>query len=219
MAVERIGDSLREESGIEREVVQSAGVALLIVGFDPLKNGDNITDPLIWTITELQDKPETQKRAGDTSIPSETRKQNETRTQNILGALAEFCDEGCVGGLSRHLFFAPGSYKDEAISINGNLVDIGVLVYDGPLDVFFNPQNCEEVSGNGWQKRSVIEQGENIRSVLRLALEEDKKEGLTRKALETYYANSGIQIVPEGFSIRNYYQARESRKDLTLKKG
>src|SRR6266540_3769447 len=77
----------------ETELRQSIGVALLIVGLDPKKNGDNLTDPLLWTITELQAKAQTEKRAGEISIPAETKKRGEGRMENILGALAEFSDE------------------------------------------------------------------------------------------------------------------------------
>src|ERR1039457_2255125 len=99
MAMERLGPPASPGTAPavpvaqEGEVRQSIGVALLIVGVDAHRNGDNATDPLIWTIVELEAKPETDKVPGEISVPAETIKIGEGRNANILGALAEFCDD------------------------------------------------------------------------------------------------------------------------------
>jgi hypothetical protein len=102
----------RLDSGIcvpEVEMTKSAGIALLVVGLDPKRTDVNQSDPLIWTIREFQDKPSSQKRAGELSIPAETRKTGEDRFSNLLGGLAEFCDDDALRYVREHLFFSRGS--------------------------------------------------------------------------------------------------------------
>lgn len=201
----------------ETEAGQSIGTALLIVGVDPKRNGDNAADPLIWTIMELQAKAETEKHRGEISIPAETKKLGEHRVANILGALAEFCDDSSIPELRDHLFLADGSYREKGIIINGHPVDLAVLVYNGPLDISLTPESASEVSGNGWVNRNRIRSMEGIRSVLTQAVELDMTEGLTRRALEAYYSGSGMTGVfsPE-FSMRTFYERREALRDVPI---
>ncbi|MCL5435347.1 MAG: hypothetical protein M1405_03085 [Patescibacteria group bacterium] len=201
----------------EAETRQSIGVALLIVAIDPRRNGDNTTDPLIWTLTELQAKAETEKTPGEISIPAETKKVGEYRVANILGALAEFCDDNAIPHLADHLFLADGFYREKGIIINSNPVDLAVLVYNGPLDISLAPQSSTEVIGNGWINRSRIRRMDGVRSVLTQAVEIDALEGLTSRALEAYYTESGMtKIFSPGFSMRSFYEKREILPDVSI---
>jgi len=201
----------------ETEVRPSIGVALLIVGIDPRRNGDNITDPLIWTITELQAKPETEKRPGEISIPAETKKEGEDRVANILGALAEFCDNNAIPNLADNLFMVDGLYREKGIIIKNNPVDLAVLIYNGSLNIALTPESATEVKANGWVNRSKIREMDGVRSVLSQAVELDALEGITGRAIEAYYGNSGMtQIFSHGFSMRNFYAERETFPDVPI---
>jgi len=201
----------------EAEARQSIGVALLIVGIDPRRNGDNTTDPLIWTIRELQRKPETEKSPGEISIPAETKKIGEDRVANILGALAEFCDDNTIPHLADHLFSTDGSYRERGIIINGNPVDLAVLIYNGPLDISLTPESADEVSGNGWINRSKIRRMDGVRSVLAQAVGLDTVEELTGRALERYYSESGMtRLFSPGFSMKDFFEKREVLQDVSI---
>lgn len=205
---------------IERESARSAGIALLIVGVGKAKNGDNQTDPLYWTVRELEDKPSTSKYAGDISIPAETRKIGETRASNVLGALAEFCDDGVLACAREHLFLIDGVFKEKGIWVNGNPVDISVLIYDGDVTLDFIPHDNAEVNPNGWLHRSEILEKDRVRTVLFQAISVDVNEGLSLRALETYYNNPQLlkPVFPADFnSMEDFYRERELLMDVPLR--
>ena len=207
--------------GPEAPNVRSAGIALLIVGVDPLRNGDNRNNPFFWTIQELEEKPETDKRRGDISIPAETRKIGETREKNLLGAFAEFCDDQSLPYLREHLFMAEGVFRQRGININGNLVDVSALIYDGSLDHPLNPLNRTEVAPNKWLTRPQIKSEIRVRSVLTQALDIDEREGLTVRMIDLYNQNRGIlkPVFPQDFTtLEEFYRTREILTDIPLKK-
>ncbi len=222
MALERLGSVTVSDvkpailAPQEGEVRQSIGVALLIVGLDSHRNGDNATDPLMWTIVELQVKLETDKKPGEVSIPAETIKVGESRDANVLGALAEFCDDSAIPNLEANLFSTDGFYRENGIIIKGNPVDLAVLIYDGPLDIHFAPESLTEVSGNGWIKRSIILGMDNVRPVLSKAVKVDQEEGLVSRALDSYYAGSAKRVIPPGFSMTEFYSRREILPDVRI---
>jgi hypothetical protein len=225
MAMERLGSGIitaldSQPKAQELERVRSAGIALLIVGFNPRLNGDNARDPLIWTIVEREGKTDTGKRAGDISVPAETRKIGEDRSSNVLGALAEFCDDGSFPYVRRHLLLAPGVFNERGIKVGSIEVDMSVLVYDGSLDYSFTPLNSSEVSPNGWLNRSQIERMQGVRSVLGQAIAIDRAEGLSAQALEAYYINRSLlkPAFPINFrSMGDFYRRREMFEDVPLK--
>src|ERR1035437_6844688 len=157
----------------EVERVRSAGIALLTVGLDPRRNGENQRNPLIWTIKELQDKPVTQKRAGELSIPAETRKTGEDRFSNLLGAMAEFCNDAALPYVREHLFLVKDLFKERCLTINGNLVDLTVLIYNGELGYPLTPLHVSEVGSNGWAHKSAIQNADGVRTILSQALDVD----------------------------------------------
>lgn len=203
----------------EGEVRDSIGVALLIVGIDPQKNGEDATNPLLWTIRELLGKSETDRIVGELSIPAETKKAGEARLANILGALAEFGDDQHLEYLRTHLFLIDDAYTEKSIFIHNNPADLAVLVYDGSLDIPFNPVCAEEVSPNGWMNRSMIRRAKGIRSALKEAIELDIARGISARAIETYYnfPERRTQIFPPDISsIKDFYIQRELLPDIHI---
>lgn len=203
----------------ETEVRSSIGVALLIVGLDPHRNDDDITNPLIWTIRELRGKPETDKIVGELSIPAETKKAGESRLENILGALAEFGNDESLAYLREHLFLMSDAHIDGGILIHDNPVDMSVLIYDGFLENIFIPLSSDEVGPNGWLRRSEIQNMAGVRSVMRQAVELDRASGLSARAIEEYYLfpEKRISIFPKDFvSIRNFDAQRELSPDVAI---
>jgi hypothetical protein len=198
--------------GIKRTELErppSVGILALIVGLDPKRNGDNVSDPLIWTITELQGKPETEKHAGQISVPAETRTLWENRRSNVLGVLAEFTDDATLPTVAGHLYEVESTYRDGRMA---------VFVYDGPLNIPFQPTCSKEVSPWGWQRRSQLQQQGELRGVLRQALDLDQGEGFIMQALEDFYANRGIRpvIPPQLQSIEDFIARRETSPDVPI---
>lgn len=203
----------------ELERRPSVGVLALIVGLDPKRNGDNVSDPLIWAITELQGKTATEKRPGQTSVPAETRTIGENRRSNVLGVVGEFTDDKTLPVVAEHLHEVESSYKEGRIVIGlGDVVDMAVFVYDGPIDIPFQPTCREEVSPIGWVKRGSLRESDGLRSVLRQALDLDQREGFVRQALEDFYANRGRRLVipPQLFSIEDFIARREASPDVPI---
>ena len=206
---------------LTKEQPQTLGVVVLIVGLDPKRNGENGTDPLIWTITELRDKPETDRVAMQTSVPAETRKDGEDPESNVLGALAEFCnDEAFSAYVKQHLFKIPGKwYREKGITVGPHPADVAVVIYDGTLDFPFKPteSNLHEVKPNGWKKKSELKADQGLRSVVKQAIELDDKEQLVKSALNAYFMNPQARelVFPqEVTSIESFSSTRETGRDV-----
>ena len=202
----------------ELERQPSVGVLALIVGLDPERDGDNVSDPLIWTLTELQGKPETGKRAGQTSVPAETRTLWENRRSNVLGALAEFTNDRTLPTVARHLYEVESTYRDGRIAIGQSAADLAVFIYDGPLNIPFQPVCSSEVSPIGWVRRSQLRQHEALRGVLSQALDMDQRESVIRQALEDFYAGRGKKrVIPEQLvSMDDFIARRETSPDVPI---
>ena len=203
-----------------RENPDSAGVAVLIVGLDPRRDGDNALDPLIWTITELKSKVETDKLAGQLSIPAETRKNGESAEDNVIGALAEFCNDTIFSSyVKNHLVKVDGKWRREkGITVGTGPADVAVVIYDGALDFPFKPTNADEVSPNGWMKKSeLVAVYPNLRDLLKETLELDSMENLIRDALEDYESNPEKRksVFPDDLvSIEKFNSEREFGVDM-----
>jgi hypothetical protein len=204
-------------TGPEAERRQSIGVAVLLVAIDPARNGDNISDPSIWTITELVDKPDTERSAGEISILAETRKEGEIEGDTVLAAMAEAFSDKDMPVVSGHLRLIDSHYRQRVIEINGHSADLVPVVFDGPILYFPTPAAFEEVRPRGWVKRSVLEKTGNLRLGLRRVLEYDASEGMIRSAMEAYYRGEGRQVFPPKFSIDLFYRTREVRRDVNLR--
>ncbi len=195
---------------------QNIGVALMIIADDP--RSDNGQGPLIWTIKEMNSKEETEKRAGQISIPAETRKLGESDANNIRGALAEFCDDSLLES-SSNITITDGSLYRDALSLNGHFVaDLLVVVFDGSIDIPISPANRDEVEPNGWMHLEEISGAENVRPFLRQFVESGHAGIVTQDVLRLIRANPQrrISLIPQGFSINAFYLRREEMKDISL---
>jgi hypothetical protein len=219
VGLEAVHEQNAEAGRTELEGQPSIGVLALIVGLDPERNGDNASDPLIWVITELQGKPETQKRAGQISAPAETKTLWENRRSNVLGVLAEFTNDATLAVTTSHLYEVESTYRDGRIAIGqSNVADLAVFVYDGPLSIPFQPVCRQEVSPIGWVKVSQLRQFDGLRDVLRQALDLDQREGIIRQTLEDFYAGRGKKrVIPAQLaSIEEFIAGRETSPDVPI---
>jgi len=202
-----------------REKSTSVAIGVVIIGLDPQRNGDSISDPLIWTLVELQRKSETEKSPGQVSIPAETRTLWENRKSNILGALAEFTDDTTLSIVANHLYEAESSYCDAAITLGqGNMIDLAVFVYDGPLNILFQPVYRKEVAPLGWTQISKLREQGGLRDGFKEVLELDQREGFIEQVLEDFYADRGKKrVIPEQLeSIEDFSAQRDTSPDVLI---
>lgn len=200
----------------------SNGVALGIVGIDPSRNGENATQPKLWTIREKKDKLVTGKIAGQISLPGETRKiAGEPIGSNVGGALAEFTDNSF--DIINNLFLMPGASQIQGkLFINKNPFDIMVLMYEGSLDRPIEPVDKDEVSPNGWMTMEEIQKMDQsmVRGFVWDIVALEKAEGLISRAVSEYFHNPMnrlpvSRILPHNFfSIVEFYRNREVRTDV-----
>lgn len=203
----------------------SIGVALVIVGIDPSKNGENATDPTIWTVIEKKTKPQTEKVAGQISFPGETRKIGEKLTPNIVGALSEFSRDNF--DISHNLFFMrKSSYVPEKVSIRGNFVDLMVLMCVGS-QTNFEPVDQDDVMPHKWMTineiREVIAlQPEKVRKFARDIVRLETSDQLIARAVDDYFHDPikrvpASVLLPRTFSsIEQFHVAREMVSDIVV---
>lgn len=125
----------------EIEVQRSAGVVLLILRANP-KDGT----PQIWTIKERHTKPETDKLAGQLSVPAETRKIGEEIEQTTLAALSEYSGDS---GEIDHLYIA--GYIPGSVDVRESKADIAIMIYENENEgELRSPLDPDEVEPYGW---------------------------------------------------------------------
>lgn len=205
-----------------REKRSSFGVALVIVGIDPRRNGENETQPKIWTIIEQKSKDGTERVKGQISFPAETKKNREEWLSNMLGALSEFVDAS--GKMMDNLFLIQGSsFMEEKINVRGNPADIAVLIYEGDLNKPINPVDDGEITPNGWMTIEELRRkpSENIRSSSLDILNMEEQEGFIGKIVAEYFHNPIKRIplrsmLPKGFSIKEFLTQREKSPDFLV---
>lgn len=208
--------------GVETEKRSSFGVALVIVGIDPSRNGENATQPSLWTIKEKKNKSSTGKIAGQISLPGETRKTaGESIGSNVGGALAEFTDNDFIIG--NNLFLMPESSQIQGkLFVNKNPFVIVILMHEGPLNRSIEPVDKDEVSANGWMTVEEIQKVDQrkVRGFVRDIVSLEASEGLISEAISDYSHNPMkripvLSILPQNFSsIRRFYAEREMSQDI-----
>lgn len=195
---------------------QNIGVALMIIADDP--RSDNGRGPLIWTIKEMNSKKQTEKQIGQISIPAETRKLGESDASNIRGALAEFCDDNLLVS-SSNITITDGSLYRDALNLNGHFVaDLLVVVFDGSIDFPISPANRDEVEPNGWMHLEEIKESDSVRPFLKQFIENGQAVIVTQDALRSHRASPErrVSLIPQRFSINEFYLKREEIKDVPL---
>lgn len=205
----------------EIEKKSSAGMAMVIVGIDLGKNGENINNPALWTNIERKPKPATDRLVGQISFPSDTRKAGEDEFSNMLGTLAEFSGNN---DLIRGLVFMRSSYTDNAIQIKGNYYGLMVAILNGLPSIPIVPFDGDEVAANGWMNLNELQiiQKENpsrLRSFVGQIIDMEKSDRIIHSVVKDYlqYPERGIPLstrLSSDFSMVDFYNRREQMRDV-----
>lgn len=214
-------ETLNRFSSIEGEKKPSIGTILAIVGIDSNRNGENASDPLLWTTIEKKAKPITDRIKGQISFPADTRKVGEDILRNAIGSLAEFSDDGSL--MKKTLSLMPSSFTERTVSVKGNPVDLVVVVFDESLTRPIIPFDLDEVSPNGWMSLEKLkkEDPSHLRSFVREIISMEKKEdGPINRVIRDYFEFQQARIplsniLPSGFSMVDFYAQREKLPDVT----
>lgn len=205
---------------IEFEKKTSIGTILAIVGIDPNRNGENLSNPLLWTTIEEQSKSVTDRIKGQISLPADTRKIGEDVIHNVIGSLAEFSDNEYL--IREALSFVPSSFPEKKIFVKGNSVDLVVLVFNGSLNSQISPFDSDEVSPNRWMSIDELkkEKPSNLRSFVKdIIAMEDGIDKPIRRVVSDYFQLEHARIplfsiLPSGFSMVDFYAQRERLVDV-----
>ncbi len=208
----------------EAEGKGALGIGVAIVRIDPSKNGENITNPTLWTNRELKPKAETGRVAGQITIPSDTRKIGEGGFSNVLGTLAEFSDDDL---LIRDICFMRGfSYFKNRIWVKGNPFDFAVLVVDKPITDPIVPVDVDEVVPNGWMSLEDlrIRDPNMVRSFVGQVVGSAGSRSVISDVVESYFNFPEkriplLRLLPPDFSITSFFNKRERLPDVVGNSG
>lgn len=211
MTAEQLGPTINPDTTVPKEDLQatSVGEAMIIVHFDSNVNGEIPASPKIAVVIEKKSKPSSKRTAGQRSIPIETRKAGESHVDNIRGGIAEICDDDTLSQIRESLFLVNSGLGHTLL--NGNVVGLSVLVYNGPIDLDFKPTNIEEVGFGGWISVDELLEADDVRGIAKDFVKTSRDMGLIESALRDFKTNDLItQLFPPGFSINRFYAQRES---------
>lgn len=209
--------------GVETERKSSVGVALVIVGIDPSRNGENVTSPKLWTILEKKTNLATEKKAGQISFPGETGKTTENLRQNIFGALVEEFsgDDQKIG----NLWYVPEhSHVEGKVLISGRPADLVILIFTGDLNNQNLPLAKDEVRPYQWMTIGELlsEHPDRIRKFAREIAVMDQSEKFIGRAVSEFNHHPLNRVplsalVPDNFlSMRQFHQERKGKKDIVI---
>lgn len=191
----------------------SIGVVLVIVAASESSN----EGPLVWTVLEQQGKEETDKIAGQISLPAETRKVGEGEVGTLLAALGEMTDSDDTLG---HFFVDPDAFYAQApILVKGKPADVAFLVYDGPLGENMQSVDVSETVANGWMHTQEIQR---LNGELRPAARDSIEFVVTKGVLDSLAGRQRENLIPlsillePGFSIKSFIEQRETKPDISL---
>lgn len=178
----------------------------------------------IWMVQERKDKPLTNKKKGQWSIPLETLKVGESPWDGIRGAMSEAFDDTDSHGndvrkiITESMWHMRGNSLHSGLSVSheGRSFDINiaVMIYDGPvLDV--SPFNDEEVENGRWVNPWAI-RDPDVRPFTRKIGEELFRSDAYVDNLERYrnIQEERLPVFEPGFSIREAYHRREGLPDM-----
>ncbi len=212
-------ETLNRFSPIEVERRQSIGTILAIVAIDPSRNGENASNPRLWTTIEEKPKSATDRIKGQISFPADTRKVGESEIHNAIGSLAEFSDNDRL--IRKGLFLMPSSFIERTVPVKGNPVDLVVVVFDGFLANPIVPFDKNEVSANGWMSREDLkkEDPSRLRSFVREVIAMEEADGPINRVITDYFQSQHARIpldtlLPPDFSIASFYSQRERLPDV-----
>lgn len=213
------------------------GIGLIVI--DDLLSGVDEENPVIWTVFEKEDKPETGRIAGERGIIQETVKLGKTSTSlddvvengyefvesrrdTLLGAMAEVVgpdDVATVGHYFHHVVFDANMPQQVALhSIGGKLGRVEVVYYLGPSDHQFAPLS-REVSSVEPMRVSDFLQESNIRGTSRELVRFAQKNDMFFEAATQYGNGDSVPVFqrmsPGRFRMTQFI--RERRRDITAK--
>jgi len=212
-------ENKRTASQQEIEKKQVAGIGLAIVMIDPSRNGDNISNPVLWTNRELKAKKYTERVIGQITIPSDTRKKGERGFSNVLGTLAEFSADD---ELIKSLHFVRGSsYFRSKIWIRDNPFDFAVLIIDRPITDVITPVDVNEVMPNGWMSLEELRSKDSseVRSFIGQVIGGVTSRSVISDVVDNYlkFPEKRIPLskfLPQNFSIAEFFNKREKLADM-----
>lgn len=208
----------------EIEDDQSVGVILLVLAVDPASH-----QTLVWTQLENSAKESTNRKVGQISLPSETRKVDENQVKNMLGALGEFTkDDADIDRLS---LVSVTTMPRESLAYGGRPADLAVVFYDGPLDLDHSPVDEIETSPHGWMTIADIQrQNGVVRELAHISLQFALEQRMIEEALERVNLSEVTPLsdviakeiilnatsVGEDFHIVDFAHTREQSPDIEL---
>ncbi|MEK7517227.1 MAG: hypothetical protein AAB583_01660 [Patescibacteria group bacterium] len=210
-----------KDTNVESERKPSVGVALVIVGIDPSRNGENITSPMFWTVIEKKTNPVTEKVAGQISFPGETWRPPEDIGQNIFGAVVEEFS-GDVKQINNLWYVRGRSFMPREVSIGGRPADLITLFFTGSIDSPNAPRATHEVNPNRWMTREDILKvypTNKVRKFTRETLESGQQRDLIGQTVDFFMQAplsrvSVLSLLPRNLSIDQFCQEREKRRDV-----
>lgn len=209
-ALDRMVESQAVPEADRRE---SIGVVLVVVASSSKGKDAN---PLVWTILEKTGKAQTDKTAGQISLPAETRKVGEQEMATVLGALGELTGSDDV---VNDLYLNPETfYAQSPILVKGRPVDVAFLVYDGPTVADFKPVDQAETKAYGWMPIQAIHR---LNGEVRPLVHDSIGFAVSNNVFFQLAQNrSGLvplsSFLQPDFSIRDFIAQREQQPDIPL---
>ena len=187
----------------EVETRRNIGVGLLIVN----------TDRKIYTIQELTESENTERKPGQTAITTEKSKIGELLRSNVLGALGEFCSDGDIPILREHLFMV-GSPRITPVDLDNKPLSCSLVTLVCDVDIQPTPVHGEEVGPNGWMNLKDILALDNLRLLSRQILNWVEKEDLVGKGIQDYKNRAGKVAILAGFNDVNSFNKFVQQRNL-----
>lgn len=204
---------------VETERKPSIGTILAIVGIDPNRNGENASDPLLWTTIERKPKLATDRIQGQISFPADTRKVGEGVMGNVVGSLAEFSNNERL--IREALSLMPSSLAERRVFVRGNPADLIVIIFDQSLTHPIVPFDVDEVDGNGWMSIRQLrgEDPSHLRSFVRDIVKMEEDDGLINRVVTDFFRSQQARIpfstvLPSDFSMASFHGQREKLVDV-----
>jgi len=193
----------------EPDYDQGMGIVLMVLAIDPKTN-----QPLVWTQIENATKASTNKKAGQISLPSETRRIGEDQVATILGAVGEFTKDD--EDLDRLSLIGVTRIPLDSIAYGGKPADLAVMLYDGPLDSNHSPVDETETTPHGWMRPEDIQmQNGAVRELTHISLQFALEQRTIEEALEMIDLTGGgmplKSIIGEDIHIVDFVHSREQK--------
>lgn len=171
----------------------------------------------VWINRDRKSKPVTGRRAGDYTIPFETRKLGESSNANVLGALPELFDDETLP--RNNLFTTDNLQSTEVLTFphGETLIDysLAVVIYNGPKEVSFRPYDELEASPVGWKSPQEVLAKNKVRLLARHALVFLGENNVIEQKMDEFRnTHKRAPVVGPDFIISQQYAMREQGQDM-----